>query len=347
MKYLPISILFTLTLFMNSCTKEDDTLCVESTWYQDADGDGLGNPNVTESACERPNGYVANSNDADDTMGSTSPVSSFGNALDVQIANGDGNGIDNYFRNSGVVVNESANTYFAVNGVHPINSGDYSSYYPKSIVEASLETDEIVNVWSFDANTLGREVDMEGLCFAEGTDFLYIGDEYNYVYELNLNTGTITREWNLADIGISTATDRGVEAITYHEGYFYVGIQAEQRVHQLDLHLDAIDPNAANYQRVESISSFAVANSPSGLHATSDGSIFMVAVGGSGQNIYKYSTSGVLSCTINLDGNVDLQRADGIYIDSNQEYVYVADSQGALNGLYGMYKITWSLLNCQ
>ncbi len=35
-------------------------------WYQDADNDGLGNPDVTVLACEQPDGYVANADDEDD-----------------------------------------------------------------------------------------------------------------------------------------------------------------------------------------------------------------------------------------------------------------------------------------
>ena len=49
-----------------SCSKDDDP-CTELTWYQDADGDGLGNPNVTELNCCQPSGYVSNANDQDDT----------------------------------------------------------------------------------------------------------------------------------------------------------------------------------------------------------------------------------------------------------------------------------------
>ena len=70
MKYLVLS-LFTLmgTLFLiSSCDKDDDP-CTETTWYQDADGDGLGNPDVTFEACEAPTGYVANSDDTDDVCG--------------------------------------------------------------------------------------------------------------------------------------------------------------------------------------------------------------------------------------------------------------------------------------
>lgn len=52
-------------LTLTSCEKEDS--CIEVIWYQDADGDNLGNPDVTFEACEAPVGYVANSDDADDT----------------------------------------------------------------------------------------------------------------------------------------------------------------------------------------------------------------------------------------------------------------------------------------
>lgn len=289
--------------------------------------------------------------DADDVLAgddTNTSVVSFGNALSDQINNGDGNGIDNFFRNSGVVINEATNTYFAVNGVHPVNSGDYSSYYTKSIVEASLDTDEIVNVWCFDANTLGREVDMEGLTFAEGTDRLYIGDEYNFIYELDLTTGEVTREWDLADIGVNTSTDRGIKAITYLNGYFYAGIQEETWVNQLDLHLDATSPEDQNYQQVTSLSSFDTNNPPSGLFGANDGTIYMVAFGGgsASQSIYNYTTDGTLNCTITLDSSIGLIRPDGIFIDSNEEYVYVADSQGALNGLFGMYRLNMDELPC-
>ncbi len=72
MKYLTISILILLgtVLLISSC--KDDDPCVETTWYEDADGDGLGNPDVSQSACSQPTGYVADNSDPDDT-GSSSP----------------------------------------------------------------------------------------------------------------------------------------------------------------------------------------------------------------------------------------------------------------------------------
>lgn len=54
-----------MTIFISSCKKEDE-MCDETMWFEDADGDSLGNPDVSELACTQPAGYVANSNDDND-----------------------------------------------------------------------------------------------------------------------------------------------------------------------------------------------------------------------------------------------------------------------------------------
>ncbi|TXF88551.1 YHYH protein [Neolewinella aurantiaca] len=82
MKYLIFSFLLLLgVVFLVSSCEDDEGLCVETTWYEDADGDGLGNPAVSQSACDQPEGYVADNSDSDDTGGSSAtgstPVSAF------------------------------------------------------------------------------------------------------------------------------------------------------------------------------------------------------------------------------------------------------------------------------
>ena len=49
----------------NDCDGEIDE-DVTTTWYQDADGDGFGDSDVTADACEKPSGYVPTGNDCDD-----------------------------------------------------------------------------------------------------------------------------------------------------------------------------------------------------------------------------------------------------------------------------------------
>lgn len=82
MKYLIITVtlLTGAALLISSCG-EDDMSCTETTWYQDADGDGLGNPDESQSACEQPSGYVSDNSDPDDngtesSVGST-PTAAF------------------------------------------------------------------------------------------------------------------------------------------------------------------------------------------------------------------------------------------------------------------------------
>jgi len=48
------------------CDSTDPGVGVASTWYADADGDGLGDASTSVSACSMPTGYVANSSDTGD-----------------------------------------------------------------------------------------------------------------------------------------------------------------------------------------------------------------------------------------------------------------------------------------
>jgi beta-glucanase (GH16 family) len=80
MKYSGFNI-FLISIFIvatyNSCKKED-TPCVKTTWYLDADFDGLGDKSKPYDACEQPAGYVSNSNDDnDDPNKSTIPTKGY------------------------------------------------------------------------------------------------------------------------------------------------------------------------------------------------------------------------------------------------------------------------------
>ncbi|MEM8524170.1 MAG: YHYH protein [Bacteroidota bacterium] len=63
-------------LLFTACEKEEEA-CVESLWYEDSDSDGLGNPDVSLSSCDQPNGYVADNSDPSDTGAALTPLSAF------------------------------------------------------------------------------------------------------------------------------------------------------------------------------------------------------------------------------------------------------------------------------
>lgn len=68
MKYLhvPVALILSIAVLLASSCNEDTEFCTETTWYEDADGDGLGSPNSSIMACEQPEGFVQNSSDDDD-----------------------------------------------------------------------------------------------------------------------------------------------------------------------------------------------------------------------------------------------------------------------------------------
>mmetsp|Transcript_29867 Transcript_29867/g.70403 ORF Transcript_29867/g.70403 Transcript_29867/m.70403 type:complete len:364 (+) Transcript_29867:293-1384(+) len=160
---------------------------------------------------------------------------------------GDGGGNDEYFRNSGIVV--VGDSIFAVNGVHP--NPDLECCYPKSVVEFDMATAAVKSAgdaavsrrWQFTAETLGHDVDMEGLtCGADSCEnVLYIGDEYNFIYALNLTQSdpatAVGMEWNLGSIVGDVNEDKGIESLTYAKstGYFYAGIQGSSTIHVVEL----------------------------------------------------------------------------------------------------------------
>jgi len=66
-----------------SCSSDDSPLagnCTPTMWYQDSDQDGLGNPDISISSCDQPDGYVADNTDDFDGYESTTNYMAF--ALD-------------------------------------------------------------------------------------------------------------------------------------------------------------------------------------------------------------------------------------------------------------------------
>ncbi|HET9433799.1 MAG TPA: MopE-related protein, partial [Chitinophagaceae bacterium] len=57
----------------DDCDGQIDEGAQAATWYQDADGDGFGNPSLTQLACSAPQGYVADNTDCNDADPSVHP----------------------------------------------------------------------------------------------------------------------------------------------------------------------------------------------------------------------------------------------------------------------------------
>lgn len=71
-----LTILFAFTIFIVTACKKDKQ-CIETIWFEDADSDGLGNPDVRQSSCEQPDGYVADNSDSNDNGKAGTPLLAF------------------------------------------------------------------------------------------------------------------------------------------------------------------------------------------------------------------------------------------------------------------------------
>jgi hypothetical protein len=69
-----ISMLATSCSDKETPTEPEDESCTKVMWYADADGDGLGDAEVTLFECDQPEGYVSNSNDKIDAKASNMAV---------------------------------------------------------------------------------------------------------------------------------------------------------------------------------------------------------------------------------------------------------------------------------
>lgn len=75
----------------NDCNKTvDDNPADPGVWYPDADGDGYGNPDVVQSACTAPAGYIAASGDCDDHNADVHPAAVENDCTDPLDYNCDG-----------------------------------------------------------------------------------------------------------------------------------------------------------------------------------------------------------------------------------------------------------------
>jgi gliding motility-associated-like protein len=81
----------------NNCDTQIDE-GVQTTYYADADGDGFGDPNVTQAACSQPLGYVLDNTDCDDTDATI-------NTLGTEVC-------DNADNNCNTVIDEGVQTTF-------------------------------------------------------------------------------------------------------------------------------------------------------------------------------------------------------------------------------------------
>ncbi len=123
-------------------------------WYQDADQDGFGDPDSTLTACMQPAGYVANSDDCDDTSSSTFPGAAPLDSPTACMADADGDDFGSSSPPGGVTAGTDCDDASAATfpGAAPADSptacmadadeDDYGSSTPPGGVTAGTDCDD-------------------------------------------------------------------------------------------------------------------------------------------------------------------------------------------------------------
>ena len=124
----------------NNCDDEVDNDATDAlTFYQDTDGDGFGNADVMEAACEAAEGYVDNMDDCDDSSGDINPDSTevcdeLDNDCDGDIDDAD----EDVDLETGMMVYADTDT----DGYGDMAAGMMSCAIPEGYVEDSSDCDD-------------------------------------------------------------------------------------------------------------------------------------------------------------------------------------------------------------
>lgn len=156
----------------NNCDGQTDEGFTQTTYFEDADNDGFGNPNSTVTDCTQPTGYVTDSTDCDDTN----------NAIHPGATDQTGNGIDeNCDGVDGVLgLNEA---FFADLNVYP-NPGTTAV----TITTSTVLDNAVIEVLSVDGKKMNvnvtksqsNEVEIETSGLVTGTYFIRISEGTNH-----------------------------------------------------------------------------------------------------------------------------------------------------------------------
>jgi hypothetical protein len=217
-----------LIFILFSCNNENNIMCEETVWYEDADGDGLGNPDVFKEACEQPTGFVANNDDNDDSSVNAGETIELGcNSLnETQTLKNGANDVD-YIVSCGITINaditveEGTVIAFEEGTWLTISSGSLKAKGTPEDPIIFRGVNEVTGFWYgiyYESNTLENELEhvtIKDAGFAEDDASLELREGRLKLSNLRIENGA-SNGFRLYD-GARLSTFNNIQ-ITSHEG---------------------------------------------------------------------------------------------------------------------------------
>jgi len=209
----------TAAIFTTSCSNDDDNAtggnpCTPTMWYQDLDGDGLGNPNVSQSDCNQPTGYVSNDDDTDDTVFNYAPSHlplSAGNywTYDVEITDPQTSTVtqsrDSLYVNTLTTINNLTYTDLDASAT---SSAFMTTFFAQNYIRTENEKLHVQGTFDLDLSSLGGNVHTIDI-----NDAVFLDPNANVDTQLYSDSGSITDPVTINGQNVTLTIDYTVKTV--------------------------------------------------------------------------------------------------------------------------------------
>ena len=162
--------------------------------------------------------------------------------------------------------------------------------------------------------------DLEGVTYTGDSAYVYLGDENGYVYKFSMSSHSIVQTWDIRSL-ITITTGKGMEGLTYANGYFYAGSQSDGQISVLDLSgttaslVETLDYNLGTLSDI--------------FYSSEEDALYIVASG------YLYTVKdGAIISTYAMPGSIQEGVTFVAGCPASTNTIYVTEDHGETGGVY-------------
>lgn len=162
--------------------------------------------------------------------------------------------------------------------------------------------------------------DLEGVTYTGDASYVYLGNEDGYIYKFSMSSHSIVQTWDVRSF-ITISSGKGMEGLTYANGYFYAGSQSDGKISVLDL-------SGTSASLVETLN-YNLGTLSDIFYSSEEDALYIVASG------YLYTVkAGAITSTYAIPGSIQegLTFIPGCPASTNT--IYVTEDHGETGGVY-------------